>query len=272
MPAARILFWAATCGALALFVRSFWLGPVPLPVAMAATLGYLALVFSGYIFPRWGMFADVIDEALPGRNLVALTFDDGPDPSSTPIVLEALRLADAKATFFVIGRKARAQPELVHAILADGHELGLHGYSHSRLTAFRSAEWMKKDLTRGLEVLTSFTSESTNWFRPPIGHVTPRLAKVAKELNLTLLCWTIRGLDGLPGADTTKIVRRVTTQLRDGAIVALHDAIERQSGISAGAKALPAILESMQKLGLRSVTVTELLEGTPLLPDRAKTA
>jgi peptidoglycan/xylan/chitin deacetylase (PgdA/CDA1 family) len=208
------------------------------------------------------MFADVIDEALPGRNLVALTFDDGPDPSSTPFVLETLARYDAKATFFVIAKKAEVYPQLMTAIVQAGHEVGLHGYCHSRLTAFRSAEWMTQDFKRACHVLSPWVNAAERyWFRPPIGHVTPRLAAVAKRQNLEILCWTIRGIDGLPGVSTEKVVRRVIPKLRDGAIVALHDAFEKQPGLPAGARALPSILEALRQQGLKSVTVTELLGG-----------
>lgn len=261
MPFARILFWVATSGALALFVRSFWLGPVPLPLAASAMFFYVTLVFLGYIFPSWGMFADVIDEALPGRNLVALTFDDGPDESSTPAVLELLARYNAKATFFVIGKKAENHPDLMARIVEQGHEVGCHGYSHSRLTAFRSSHWMKRDLAKACEVLGPWLSNSKRWFRPPIGHLTPRLDTVVRELGLVVVCWTIRGMDGLPGATSERVLRRVIPKLRDGAIIALHDAFELRAGLPAGARALSEILEALRKSGYRSVTLTELLEG-----------
>jgi peptidoglycan/xylan/chitin deacetylase (PgdA/CDA1 family) len=221
---------------------------------------YVLIIILGYIFPRWGMFADVIDEALPGRQLVALTFDDGPDESSTPYVLETLAKYEAKATFFLIGRKAEKQPRLVASMIEQGHEVGYHGYSHSRLTAFRSAAWMKEDLKKARDVLSPWVPNDTRWFRPPIGHVTPRLAAVARELGFVILCWTIRGLDGLPGVSKARVVRRVIPQLRDGAIIALHDAFETESGVPAGAEALSEILDAIKNAGLRSVTLSELLK------------
>jgi peptidoglycan-N-acetylglucosamine deacetylase len=221
---------------------------------------YVLLVILGYIFPRWGMFAEVIEDALPGRQLVALTFDDGPDESSTPHVLETLAKYEAKATFFLIGKKAEKLPGLVALMVEQGHEIGYHGYSHSRLTAFRSATWMKEDLKKARDVLSPWVPDDTRWFRPPIGHVTPRLAAVARELGFVILCWTIRGLDGLPGATKERVAQRVIPKLRDGAIIALHDAFETESGVPAGVKALSEILDAIKKAGLRSVTLSELLK------------
>jgi peptidoglycan/xylan/chitin deacetylase (PgdA/CDA1 family) len=261
MSTARLLFWVATAGAFALVVRSFWLGPVPLPVAFVSLLGYSVLVVLGYIFPRWGMFADVIDEAMAGRNVVGLSFDDGPEPSSTPEVLATLARYEAHATFFVIGRKVEAHPELIAQILAGGHELGLHGYAHSRFTAFRSTKWMKQDFERARQLVAQHLTTPLRWFRPPIGHVTPRLAKIIKDMDLSLVCWTIRGLDGVPGMKQEKVASRVISRLRDGAIIAMHDAFENKPGMTPGAEALGAVLEAMKQRGLRGVTVTELLEG-----------
>jgi peptidoglycan/xylan/chitin deacetylase (PgdA/CDA1 family) len=208
------------------------------------------------------MFADVIEAAEPGRKLVALTFDDGPDPSSTPRVLDTLAKHGAKATFFVIGRKAQAHPSLIERILAEGHELGIHGYRHSRVTAFRSAAFIRSDIARAQAVLAAHVAKPLRWFRPPIGHVTPRLASVAKELGLVLTCWSIRGLDGLPGVATARVERRVSSRLHDGAIIALHDAFEREPGTPAGVLALPAIFEQLERNGLRSVTLSHLIDGT----------
>src|SRR5512138_1512141 len=137
MPLARILLWVATVGALTLALRSVAMGPPPFWFAMAITFGYLALCGFGIVFPRCEMYADVIASGPKGKNRVALTFDDGPDPATTPKVLQALRQYGFRATFFVIARKAEQQPELIDAILDDGHELALHGYAHDRLTAWR---------------------------------------------------------------------------------------------------------------------------------------
>jgi peptidoglycan/xylan/chitin deacetylase (PgdA/CDA1 family) len=91
--------------------------------------------------------------------------------------------------------------------------------------------------------------------------LTPRLDTVARKLGLVVVCWTIRGLDGLPGANSERVLQRVIPKLRDGAIIALHDAFETRSGVPAGARVLSNILEALRASGLRSVTLTELLDG-----------
>lgn len=261
MPTARATFWIATVGALALVVRVFWLGPLPLAVPALAMFGYLSLIAVGIVFPRLGMFADVIEGAEPGRHLVALTFDDGPGAQSTPRVLELLARHEAKATFFVIGEKAEQAPELIRAIVEAGHELGIHGYSHSRLTAFRAESFIDADLRRAKKVLAEHVDREIVWFRPPVGHVTLRIGQVAKKLGLKLVCWTVRALDGLPGRHPEKVAERVCRNLEDGGIVALHDGFERNDGIPAGVLALEEILEYVGSRGWRAVTLSELLLG-----------
>jgi len=261
MPTARAVFWAATLGALALAVRTFWLGPVPLAVPAVAMMSYLILLCLGIVFPRWGMFADVVEGAEPGRGLVALTFDDGPDPETTPHVLEQLERHRAKATFFVIGRKAEQHPHLIRSIVEAGHELGLHGFSHSRLTAFRHETYIETDLNRAKAVLAPHSPKKLRWFRPPIGHVTLRVGRVAKRHGLAIVCWTVRCLDGLPGVEPSKVVERVRDHLEDGGIVALHEAFERSAGVPAGVVALPEILQGISARGWRAVTLSELFDG-----------
>jgi peptidoglycan-N-acetylglucosamine deacetylase len=261
MPTARAVFWIATLGALALVARTFWLGPLPLAVPVTAMLGYLALLTLGVILPRWEMFADVVEGAEPGRNMVALTFDDGPDEHSTRRVLETLDRYRAKATFFVIGRKAEQLPELMRAIIDAGHELGIHGYAHSRLTAFRSGAFIDTDLRRARSVLSPYVAGKVLWFRPPVGHVTLRIGQLAKKHELKIVCWTVRALDGLPGVNPDKVAKRVCRNLEDGGIVALHDAHERKHGTPAGVLALEEILEYIHSRGWRSVTLFELLQG-----------
>src|SRR4051812_45934388 len=133
MPPARIVFWAATLGGIVLSIRSIAAAPPSLAVAIACALAYGLLIVAGVMFIRLRMFADAV---LRGERGVALTFDDGPDPQTTNKVLEILAARDAKATFFVIGAKAEKHPDVIRAIVAAGHEVGVHGFVHDRLFSF----------------------------------------------------------------------------------------------------------------------------------------
>ncbi|WP_437733450.1 polysaccharide deacetylase family protein [Sorangium sp. So ce1335] len=255
MPVARALLYAASAGALALVARSLLVAPVPFAVACAAVAGYLALVLCGVFFLGLGMFVDVVKRGPPGARGVALTFDDGPSPEHTPRVLDLLDAAGVKATFFVIGRKAEAHPELVREIAARGHAIGLHSHAHDRLFSLRSARYVERDLRQGLDVIERATGERPSLFRPPVGHTSPRIARAVDALDLDVIGWSARGFDGLGGASPERVAARIIPGLRDGAIVLLHDAAERDDHAPAGVAALPRILEAMSRRNLAGVRV-----------------
>lgn len=267
MPAARIALWVTTVGALTVALRSVAMGPPPLWFAIAVTFAYLALCGFGIAFPRSEMYADVIASGPAGRSRVALTFDDGPDPETTPKVLLALRQHNCKATFFVIARKAEQHPDLIHAIVEAGHELGLHGYEHDRLTAWRTPTWIVKDIRKAQAVLRQLTQQEVFWYRPPIGHVSPRTAEGVRKADVELVAWSVRCLDGIRRTKPARVLARVRRKLRDGAIVMLHDASERGDFEPAGVRVIDTILETVAHQGLACVTLSQLLadeENSPV--------
>lgn len=244
MPPARAVLYAATIGGFAFVGRALLRGPPPLDVASLLLAGYLLLVLAGVLRLKWRMFADAIVCGPPDARGFVLTFDDGPDPSTTPSVLEELERAGARATFFMIGRKAEAYPELVRDVARRGHVIGLHAYDHDRLFALRSALQVRRNLERGIRVLEGLTGRKPKFFRPPIGHTNPSIVRVAEELDLTIIGWSVSGRDGVAAAKPARVLARVRHALRDGAIVLLHDAAERGGRVPAGVKALPEILKA----------------------------
>jgi peptidoglycan/xylan/chitin deacetylase (PgdA/CDA1 family) len=250
-----VLLYVATVGAIALVTRSVWLGPPPLHIACVALAAYVALVTCGVLFMGLGMFADVVTRGPDDSGAVALTFDDGPSPEHTPKILTLLDGANIKATFFVIGRKAEAHPQIIRAIKARGHAIGLHSYAHHRLFSLRSRRYVRADLERGRKAIEAITGEPPILFRPPIGHMSPRIAKAVDELGLVVVGWSIRALDGVARARPAEVAERVASRLEPGAIVLLHDAAERDDRTPASIEALPAILGAMKRGGLKGVRV-----------------
>lgn len=256
MPPARLLFYAMTAAALGVSLRAVT-GHPPRAVALAAfAAAYAVVFFSGIFVLRLRVFVDAMVRGPRGAKGVVLTFDDGPDPTTTPRALDALDAAGVKATFFVIGKKAEAHPEVVRAILDRGHAVALHSYAHDRLFALRGARRWRKDLRRGAEVLKSVTGARVRLFRPPIGHTVPHTPRVVRELGLRVVGWDVSARDGLPAAPED-VARRVLAGARDGSIVLLHDAAERGTHEPAGVAALPAILEGLAKKGLAVVPLSE---------------
>ncbi len=245
MPPARVALYAATLAVLVLTGRAVMVGPPPLGWSVLAGLSYLVLLLGGVFVLRWRVFADAVVRGPEGARGVALTFDDGPHPTWTPRVLAILAERKATATFFVIARKAEAYPELIKAMLEGGHAVGLHSYEHDRLLSLRRERRVRDDLERGIAVLQAITGTRPTLFRPPIGHTTPVIARVADALDLTVVGWTVSGHDGIALARVDHVVTRVRRDLRDGIIVALHDAPERGDREPAAVKALPAILDAV---------------------------
>ncbi len=242
MPPARVVFYLATLGGIVLAARSVLTAPPPLWVALTAIGFYIAVVLSGVFVLRLRMFADAIVRGPKEARGVVLTFDDGPDPVHTRKVLDILDAHDAKATFFVIGRKVERHPDVVKEILARGHEVGVHGYEHDRLFSLRGPRRVRRDLERAIRTLEKVTGSRPTLFRPPVGHTNPTIARIAEQLDLTTVGWSVAGYDGIAGASAAKVVRRIKHAVDDGAIVLLHDAAEREDHEPTAAKALPEIL------------------------------
>jgi len=256
MPPFRFFLYAFSLAVAVLAARTVLIEPPPLWAALCAAALYLTFILLGVFNLKWRVFADAVIEGPRDARGVALTFDDGPDPVWTPRVLDALDRAQAVATFFVIGKKAEKHPELVRAMLARGHTVGLHSYAHDRLFSLRGERRVRDDLTRGVHVLTEITGETPVLFRPPIGHTNPIIARVAESLDLTVVGWSVSGRDGLRGADPRAISQRIRRGLRDGAIVLLHDAAERGDHEPAGVKALPDVLATIADAQLPIVALS----------------
>lgn len=152
----------------------------------------------------------------------ALTFDDGPDPSWTPRVLEALCRADARATFFIVAPLALRYPGVVSSVLEAGHEVEFHCTEHVRHT-HRSRLEVEADTREGLDVLRSFGIEPRLW-RPPWGVRAPWTDEIAAGFGLRLVSWTADTRDWR-GDTAPEMLRRVESFLGPGAVVLLHDGL-----------------------------------------------
>jgi peptidoglycan/xylan/chitin deacetylase (PgdA/CDA1 family) len=190
----------------------------------------------------------------PRQPVVALTIDDGPDPVSTPRWLAALSRAGIRATFFCPGARLGAHPALARAIVAAGHELGNHSYSHHWALAFFSERRARRELSRAESSVAAF-APPTRWFRPVAGVLSPPLQAAARHLTLQPVTWTARAYDGgFLAMSPAWALARLRGGLVPGGILALHDN-PRSPG--------PAIVEALKALanerGLQFVTLSELL-------------
>jgi peptidoglycan-N-acetylglucosamine deacetylase len=259
VPFARIVFWAATLAGIGFTVYSLLTQPPGLPFAVACAFAYGAVITIGVLFLKLRMFVDAIVRGPEGAKGVALTFDDGPDPETTKEVLDVLERRGVKATFFVIGAKAEKHPEVVRDIARRGHQVGVHSFSHDRLFSLRGAKRVRADLERAVATIEDITKTRPVLFRPPIGHTNPTIARVADELDLVVVGWTVAARDGIARTKAEDVVARVDRGIEDGAIVAMHDAAERGGRKPAGVTALGAVLDAIEAKNLRVVPLADFI-------------
>jgi peptidoglycan/xylan/chitin deacetylase (PgdA/CDA1 family) len=153
---------------------------------------------------------------------VALTFDDGPDPVSTPPIMDALDDLGWRATFFCLGAQVEKAPELVKELAGRGHEIGVHGYRHTSHLR-RPVPWAINDVARARDLISEVTGSPPEWFRPPYGAVSASTLAAALASGLRLVLWTSWGLDWQPGATGATIAANVNRTWVPGATVVLHD-------------------------------------------------
>ena len=186
---------------------------------------------------------------------VALTFDDGPS-QYTPRVLRLLRRAHARATFFVIGSRAAARPDLVRAESLLG-AVGNHTWTHPRLASLARRDVIQQLLRTQAAIVRATGGVRPILFRPPYGVGTPAEAAAVHALPLVDVRWSVDSLDSRPGANAGSVVRNVRAELRPGAIVLLHDIHPWTVA------ALPRILRALRHRGLTPVTIPELVALDP---------
>jgi peptidoglycan/xylan/chitin deacetylase (PgdA/CDA1 family) len=208
--------------------------------------------------------------ALPGdlcrwragnENGVALTFDDGPDPRTTPFVLDRLDQLSLRATFFCLGQQVVAHPTLVGEMRARGHQVETHGFRHDHHFA-RSPRWVRADLDAAMEAMGQ-VGVHPRWFRPPFGQTTGATMVEARRHDLRLVLWSAWGREW-DEPDAGAVARRVRRGIGPGGIVLLHDAdVQSPPGSSRrAAEALGPIAEDLNGKGLAALTLDELV-GPP---------
>ncbi|MEU4240588.1 polysaccharide deacetylase family protein [Actinoplanes sp. NPDC026619] len=197
--------------------------------------------------------ADVLWFVETGEPVFALTFDDGPAPETTPGLLEVLRRHGATATFFLIGERARAHPELVAAITGAGHEIANHLMRDERSALVPDARF-RRDLAATSALLVPYGP--VRWFRPGAGVFTPWMLRSAAEQHLRAVLGTLVAADhGVP-ADA-RIAHDLAVGVRPGSIVVLHEGTPRRRGVVGTTDELLTILS---KRGLSAITVSGLVD------------
>jgi polysaccharide deacetylase family sporulation protein PdaB len=213
-----------------------------------------ALNKNRYYYEKRG---DIVWEVPIDQKVIALTFDDGPDPVDTPAILDLLMQFDAKATFFVVGKKVSMYPELAKREVLEGHEIANHTYNHIYFNKRMTDSSIKKEILKAEQTIFSITGKKTNLFRPPGGFYNENVIRVLQKSGYQLIMWSWHQDSkdwNRPGVQ--KIVSGVLKKTRNGDIVLLHDYVE---GETQTIEALNQILPRLKEKGYRFVTVSELL-------------
>ena len=203
---------------------------------------------------RGAQEAGVYYHASTGDKVLALTFDDGPHPYYTDRILDILREEDVKATFFEIGENIAAYPDVTRRVLAAGHEIGNHTYSHP-LGGKAPLAALEEEIQRTDVLLEKLGYPTVRLFRPPQGKYPVGLASSLQKNGKMTVLWNIDTRDWDKRTEA-EIIREVETQVRGGDIVLFHDFV---GGESATIPAIKKLIPALKERGYRFVTVSELL-------------
>jgi peptidoglycan/xylan/chitin deacetylase (PgdA/CDA1 family) len=193
-------------------------------------------------------------EVAPQNRVVALTFDDGPWQKGTPKVLEILRQQKVRATFFMIGRHIQMYPAIAQQVVAAGHGIGNHTWSHKFKPT--SPEEIITEIENTTYLLKKATGLRTDLFRPPGGYLHNGLVDYANQKKYLTVMWTVDPADSKPKTTTQQILDHVLKETKPGSIILLHDG---GGDRSATIKALPQIISGLRSQGFSFVSIPELL-------------
>ncbi|WP_050182166.1 polysaccharide deacetylase family protein [Domibacillus robiginosus] len=208
--------------------------------------------------------AKAVKKQGPDRPEIALTFDDGPNPAYTPLLLDLLKQYNVKATFFVIGEKAKLYPDLIRRMEKEGHEIGLHNNRHVS-SWLLSPLGLEQELAEAASCLAAITGKRAELYRPPWGHFNPFTLQKAHALQTVM--WTSIPGDWKKKMSPEKLAQKLRLARFNGAIITLHD-----SGHTFGAyekapmvmlEALRLFLTDKESAAFSFVTVSTLYRSEP---------
>lgn len=227
-----------------------------LAACVLVLLGGAAALFQLSRSRTFQFFGRIVPRVETSQKLVALTFDDGPTRGKTPEVLHLLREKGVRATFFVTGGELEQNMGVGREIVADGHEMGNHSYSHERMV-FVTPAYVRREVERTDELIRAAGYGGEIYFRPPYGKKLFALPLYLSKHDRTTIMWDVEPDSVLlPDADAAAITRHVLERTRPGSIVLLH--VMYPSRVQT-LKAVPLIIDGLTREGFCLVTVSELL-------------
>ncbi len=238
-----------------LFESSFLIGLVVLLVAFAFFISY-------YEYHGIGPQEGIIRRG-PHQNIVSLTFDDGPSPTYTPQILDILKEKEVRASFFVVGQSVEKYPEIARRIVAEGHDMGNHTYSHRKLVP-STRKVVLNQLEKADSAIRTVTGVRTRIFRPPRGMITNAVRSLVVSKGYRIVLWTTSSMDWSRISPRTMLIR-LKWFVRSGGIILFHDsgALIRKEGASREntVQVLPILIDYLRdRKGYEIVPVSEMLD------------
>ena len=230
-------------------------------IGLFALLAGIAFSISYYEYHGIGP-QEGITRRGPHQNIVSLTFDDGPSPTYTPQILDILEEKGVKASFFVVGQNVEKYPDIARRIVAEGHDIGNHTYSHRELVP-STKKIVENQLEKTDSAIQKTTGVRTKLFRPPRGMLSNAVRALVVAHGYRIILWTASSMDW-SGVSPRTMAMRLRLFMRRGAIILFHDsgALIRNEGASRGntVQALPMIIDHLRdKKGYEIVPVSEML-------------
>ncbi len=260
--------WTAICS----FLLSGGLACIDTNLAILPLAGFSVLSLSAPFFPRFGYYTPVISCNRKCRQGICLTFDDGPDPNTTIHLLDLLKQHHVRAVFFVTGQKAARHPDLINAIIKNGHEIGNHTYSHDNFLMLRDVNTIIKEIGDTQKELARFSIKNFV-LRPPVGITGPRLKPAIEKFGMYNITFTCRATD-YGNRRINTLAAKILKKIKGGDIVMLHDvmpnklanatdataSIRKKEFLSHWLHELETIITEIKSRGMKILLLSELAD------------
>lgn len=222
----------------------------------------LLLFLNIYVYKGFGRGRFFPIRKIKDKDKVVLTFDDGPDPLYTPRILDILKKYNVRAVFFLVGENVRKYPQLAQKIVEEGHDIGNHSFNHANLLILKSRA-IKKNIMMANREIANITGMVPQFFRPPRGLYNKAVLDLCDGLGMRVILWSLTSLDWR-GISATKMTKMVLEKVKGGDIILFHDSgnifYKKKTNHENTVRALPKIIEGIQKKGLKITALSDLFD------------